>query len=282
MNLYELTQIRDFDTTKKIKIVRHQDSNYDVEEMRSRGFLEFYQAVQSKPIFDECDYIFSFIGTERSTAVFTGLFKVNGRINYEPSFMPENFIYPDMCESAQYFYILEKDNLFDDLIDRLVIDWGKSTRTWVQWFRADKAKEVIEILPKGYVKDFPGFDDVLLTFDELETIVRNPDANRIWHTMLSSVAGVYLIIDLTTGDQYVGSAYGEAGILGRWKCYVNTFHGSNKCMMDLLTRQPGHHRNFQYSILQTLPRSMNKDLVIGKEQLFKRKLGSKAFGLNAN
>lgn len=135
--------------------------------------------------------------------------------------IPENFPYIDIFNKESYYkYELNKISLLDDMIDRLVIDWGKSTINWHQWFIEDKPKQIIEVLPNGYVKEFPGFDDLILTFEELSIIIKNPDANRVWHTMLASVAGVYLIVDTIDGRQYVGSAYGEKGILGRWGNYV--------------------------------------------------------------
>ncbi|MDG0789952.1 GIY-YIG nuclease family protein [Cohnella ginsengisoli] len=143
-------------------------------------------------------------------------------------------------------------------------------------------KQVIEILPSGYVKEFPGFDNLILNYDELATIIKNPDPNRVWHNMLKSVAGVYLIVDLTNGSQYVGSASGEEGILGRWKTYVDSQHGGNARLMELLSLEPDRYKHFQFSILSALPRTLTKTQVISHEQKYKQKLGSRAFGLNAN
>ena len=101
-----------------------------------------------------------------------------------------------------YVYDLEEIEGFDDLKNRVVINWGKGALAWHQKMR-DKGKlrdkEVIEILPKGYVKEFPGFLDFVLRYDELTTIMKSPEANREWHTMLSSVAGIYLITDTKEG-----------------------------------------------------------------------------------
>ena len=51
--------------------------------------------------------------------------------------------------------------------------------------------------------------DVDVSFDELETLVRNDRTD--WKAALASVKGVYLI-DTKTGGRYVGSRYGERGI----------------------------------------------------------------------
>ena len=85
---------------------------------------------------------------------------------------------------------------------------------------------VEEVLREPYSgRSFPGFEDIDLSFEELETLVRNsrPD----WKAALASVKGVYLISDIKTGKRYVGSAYGDQGIWSRWCDYVATGHGGN-------------------------------------------------------
>lgn len=89
---------------------------------------------------------------------------------------------------------------FEYLKDRVVIDWGKSPLAWHQWL---KDKEIVEILTPGYVKDIPGYLNFILTHDELVGICSNPSANREWHRMLSSAAGIYLVVDRPTGLQNV-------------------------------------------------------------------------------
>ncbi|WP_161631198.1 GIY-YIG nuclease family protein [Paenibacillus pinihumi] len=98
--------------------------------------------------------------------------------------------------------------------------------------------------------------------------------------MLSSVAGVYLITDFTNGNQYVGSASGKDGILGRWKNYSTSFHGGNAKLVSLLQSEPSRYKKFQYSILRALPKSLTRSEVVTYEQKYKQKLGTRAFGLN--
>jgi hypothetical protein len=86
--------------------------------------------------------------------------------------------------------------------------------------------EVQEMLREPYSgRSFPGFEDIDLSFEELETLVRNsrPD----WKAALASVKGIYLISDTKTGKRYVGSAYGDQGIWSRWCSYIATGHGGN-------------------------------------------------------
>ena len=49
-------------------------------------------------------------------------------------------------------------------------------------------------------KVFSGFEKLILTYDELKEIVENPTVYEAWHTALSSVNAIYLIVDRETGN----------------------------------------------------------------------------------
>lgn len=278
MNIIELLRLRGLPENVRVKLVRHQDKRYDVQELYRTGQLDTYQGYQAKPIF-ECDYIVSFIGLEGSLARFIGVYRVLGRRSAREVPVPPDFLYPDFHQQDDVFYQLVPMPGFGDLKDRIVIDWGKGALAWHQWL---SEKEVVEVLPKGYVSYFPGYLDFILTFQQLSMIIENPSANREWHRMLGAVAGVYLIVESKTGMQYVGSAYGEEGILGRWRQYTKSHDGGNLRLQEILEIDPAASNRFMFSILHTLPRTLTKNEVIKYEVLYKNKLGSRAFGLNAN
>jgi hypothetical protein len=281
LGIIELLSPRGLDLNARIKLVRHQDKRYDVDQLEREGLIELYQSYQSKPIFD-CDCIVSFIGLENSRARLHGVYRVRGKLPALQRPLPSDFKYPGFMPSEGYFYDLEPVPGFEDLKTRLVIDWGPSALAWHQWLNKDADKEVVEILPCGYVREFPGYLDFVISHTELVTIIKNPAANREWHRMLSAVAGVYLIVDGRTGKQYIGSASGEGGILSRWECYAATGHGGNKQLIDLISADDTYARDFSFTILRTLPRTLTRAEVIQYECLYKRKLGSRAFGLNSN
>lgn len=278
LNLYDILKMREFDFSAKTKMLRHQSSQYDVEQLRRDGFLEAYQSVQAQDIL-RCKYIVSFTGLGRTKACFAGVWEVLGQTTFEDVQPPEDFPYPRFFEKSEdVYYKTRQVSGYEDLIGRLIIDWGKGTRAWHQWL---KDKPVLEILPEGHISSFPGYLDFVLNFDELRNLVNHADANRTWHLMLKSVAGIYLITDTSTGQQYVGSAYGKDGILGRWRTYVSSGgHGGNIQLKALLEQNPDQQKHFQFTILRTLPGTMTPKEVITCEQLFKRKLGSRAHGLN--
>lgn len=252
---------------KRVKLVRHKDHRAEYREaIKDRKKLLAYQQKQGRDVFGGCEYIVSFMGLERSKSLFFGVFKVLG----------SRFV------DGHYLYNLEKVEAFDGLADRLVIDWGESTRAWLQWYDR-QSKNVIEILPSGYIGNFPGLLDFVLEFDDLQTLIANPEANHDWKHHLSAVNGVYLILDRKTGKQYIGSAYGREGIWGRWKAYAATGHADNKELKKLLSTDPAYpNRYFCYSILQTLPSNMTGRESVDVENLYKRKLGTRAHGLNEN
>jgi hypothetical protein len=260
----------------RIKVARHAHPGYDLELLVTLGMFEDYQARQAKDVFN-CDYVVSLLGEHGSRSRFIGMYQLLSVRDGVPPW-PVRYPYPKM-NPGRVWYDLKRLADFEDLEDRLVVDWGAGMRSWLQWL---KPKEVIEILPRGHTREFPGYDNVVLPFPDLERIVQNPDANRTWHSMLSAVAGVYLITDTVSGDQYVGSASGAQGILGRWVGYAKTKHGGNKRLKRLLDEHPDRHVYFSFSILRTLPRSMTAREVVEVENIYKRKLGSRAFGLNDN
>lgn len=251
---------------KKVKLVRHKDSRAEYRHvMKDREALLQYQREQAKDVFKGCDYIISFIGLERKRSVFIGVFKINS----------------SGAKNGKHYYDLEPVSEFSDFVDRLVIDWGSNAISWHQWYDRQE-KEVIEILPQGYIGNFPGLLDFVLEYDELKTLIDNPEANHEWCHHLSAVNGVYLILDSSTGQQYIGSANGSNGIWQRWSDYAGTGHGHNKELIALHKTDKTHHKNFKFSVLQSLPSNITQREIVEIENLYKQKLGSRAHGLNRN
>lgn len=59
-------------------------------------------------------------------------------------------------------------------------------------------------------------------------------------------------------------------------------HGGNKRLIEELLVDPETVKRFQYTVLQILPKTATVDEIVAVETLYKNKLLSKAFGLNAN
>ena len=88
---------------------------------------------------------------------------------------------------------------------------------------------------------------------------------------------MYLLVHRTSGAQYVGSATGGDGFLGRWRGYADG-HGGNIAMREL-----GHPAdNYDVRILETAGSGATVEDVYGLESHWKETLGSRAQGLNRN
>ncbi|HZH13412.1 MAG TPA: GIY-YIG nuclease family protein [Archangium sp.] len=262
----------------RVKLVRHEDNRCDLRQLYREGRLDLYQSYQSKPVFTDVELLVSFLGRGERQAVFVGVYDVLGEMANRP-LQPGEELPTVFDVSTHVYYDLRKRPGFEVLEDRLVIDWGPGTRMWHQWFET-RPRPVVELLPEGYVSEFPGYQNVLLSYDELVSMVKYPTANREWHRRLSAVAGVYLILDTRTGKQYVGSASGKEGILGRWKDYAETGHGGNRKLIELVQADGSSLRHLQFCILQTLDRGLTRQEVRDIEYLHMRKLGSRVHGLN--
>jgi hypothetical protein len=144
--------------------------------------------------------------------------------------------------------------------------------------------EVAEILREPYTgRVFPGYEDIDISFEEIETLVRNgrPD----WKAALESVKGIYLITDTKTGKRYVGSAYGEFGIWSRWRSYVETGHGGNVELRSLVVNPSLDYCRtyFRFALLEYRPFRVTNDLILAREAFWKQLLLTRGDeGLNRN
>lgn len=267
MKLSDLPHFECFRGARNVKVLRHKDSRHDLWELYRDDKFGAYQNGQSWDVFGRARYVVSFIAERYRYAKFAGVWEVLSKRKKKPK---------------GYAYKTRELSDFEDIKTRLIVRWGEGTRSWAQWFHRRGDKEIVELLPPNYVMDFPGYYKFMLSYDQLSKMVSNPDSNREWERMLSSVSGVYVLLDQRSGRQYVGSAYGKGGIWARWRSYVRSPSGGNALLNKLLTKRPNRYRQFQFSILRVLEPDAPKDEVIEQEVLAKRKLGSRAFGLNDN
>ena len=202
---------------------------------------------------------------EPDTWLFGGVFRVLAR-------------YPDRYE-------VELTDIGDAFIGRLKLKYPYADRsTRVAFEKHYAGFEVQEILREPYSgRQFPGYDDIDLSFEELETLVRN--ARPDWKAALESVKGVYIITDASSGRRYIGSAYGDQGVWSRWCSYVATGHGGNVELRNLVSDPTlGYCRaNFRFALLEHRAFRVSDELILGREAFWKRILLTRGqWGLNRN
>jgi hypothetical protein len=281
IGLLELLRARGFTPqTNEAKLIRHKGDNLNMEVLLRDGWFETYQSFQSKQVFEGCTHIVSFVGEESVLSRFVGVYSVDQSVPASPELLPQGCPYLDWAAPGHFHYTLTKCLGFEDLEHRVVIDWGKGAQAWHQWL---SDKPIVEIRAPG--RALPPFRDFLrvhLSFNELVNLVRQASAHRDWVSALSAVGGIYLVVDSLTGAQYVGSATGSGGIWQRWCDYAASGHGDNLRLRQLCSDDPKRAGRFQFSVLETLSRSVGRDEAIRLEGFFKQKLGTRAFGLNDN
>jgi len=281
MSFFDLVRMNDLDPSE-FRMVRHGNRELEVlETFRNNPvFFDAYQSFQGKNKFGNAKYIAVFAPYHGTQGLFLGVWSIKNRI------VPNSKAPADQIEMVKRFnwtldgayYELCPVEAFIDLSERVIIEWGGSTVSWVQ----KKDKRVIAILPPAYVKEFESYDKTVLDRAELVKLFQNTKYNSTWYNALRSVNGIYCITDSSNGKLYVGSAYGKNGIWGRWNDYVLSGHGGNKKLMELLAEDPNAVEKFRYSILEILPSTSTADDAIAKEKLWKFKLGSKINGYNDN
>ena len=266
----------------KVKLIRHSLSDEKAAACNKVGMLFAYTRHQVQNFSNGYHYWVTFISDGGTYARLQACYRVNGFVPDTPDVCPAGL--PD-CEAREYqgnnaVFDLEYVDLLKEYEGKLVIDWGKAAIIWHQ--RGTNEKPIVAIESQNR-KPFVGFENLILSFDELKEVVENKADYVLWHGAMEAVNAVYLIVDTKTGKQYVGSTYNGDGLLGRWRTYVLTGgHGNNKGLIKHL--QTGEHscHDLQFSVLQVLPKSLSDKQIIDAENLWKRKLLSLEFGLNEN
>lgn len=194
-------------------------------------------------------------------------------------------IIPEVYDTYGYKLILMED--FSDYRKRLIIRLeqpiGRNiyNKPYLNVQR-DFNPEVYELAPSTKLGAFPGYNNVLLSHKDLQTII-NMEAPE-WRTALSSVKGVYCITDKSNGQIYIGSASGNSGgIWQRWSSYadVSNLTGGNKTFEELKNNGADHIiDNFTYSILEIFDMRTKREEIIHREEFWKKVFQSVKYGMN--
>lgn len=167
---------------------------------------------------------------------------------------------------------------YEKYFGRLIIQFKNKSQNLIRKAESVIGEcEVYELISDTFENDnFPGYDNVNLSWEKLKCVIEKKD----WKTALENQKGVYLITDVISGKRYVGSAYGENMIFGRWKSYVETCHGGNKDLK--LLNKEYIKSNFRYSILEIYKSTTDDKFIIAREHYWMNVLLSKdkRFGYN--
>lgn len=271
-NLLDLAGLKRSD----VRLLRHQDNRYTgfhspyVLWRDHRDRFEAYQSTQA--IGDaaklQAPYWASFVGVPGRETLFVGMYS-----SLLVGLLPQDETHPVtggvMEAGSCHLYRTDPVPALQEFAGRLWIEWGDGYRTWIQ--RGDsKPKPILELRRNLSEDPFPGFQELIINLSDVDAIPST------WRAALASTRGVYLLTCPATREQYVGSAYGAEGFLGRWREYFITGHGGN---VALKSRDPS---NYQVSILETVGSGATLNDIIAAEARWKDKLQSREMGLNRN
>lgn len=167
---------------------------------------------------------------------------------------------------------------YEKYFGRLIIKYKNRSQTMIRNAEGLISEcEISQILPDTFDNDiFPGYDKVNISWAELSRVINK----ETWKTALENQKGVYLLSDIRNGKNYVGSAYGETMILGRWRAYISTGHGNNEGLKSLSFDEIKN--NFRYSILDIYKSTTDDTIIINRENWWKKVLQTREFGYNKN
>jgi hypothetical protein len=237
-----------------------------LDAFRQGTFKEWQEEQNAKNF--ECDMVIGLIHRGADRWLFGGVYRILG---------------VQQGTKTPFLYKTELLPGQDELIGRLIVKFKRDFRaSYIQGDKYGSLLEVSEILASALsIQEFGGYNKVLISNRDLKFIVGKRESS--WWSALSSVGGVYLIMDASTGKPYVGSAYGIGGIWQRWCSYADTGHGGNAELLALLQVKGSEYADhFRYSVLEIADLLATKNQVLKREGHWKDVLMSRTFGYNSN
>lgn len=192
------------------------------------------------------------------------------------------------------YALAERITEYDKFIEKVLVNHANTGR---KWFHVNRQMiDLVEVASVSNISyfnqssQFPGYENISFSYQELK---KNWYSSS-WREQLSAVYGVYVITDKKTGKLYVGSAYGDSGVYGRWSTYLSDGYDKtevedncypNKRLRELVEKHGIAYvqKYFQYSLLEIFPKNeVGKQKALGREKYWKQVFQSRVHGYNAN
>lgn len=248
-----------------------------------RDLFDAYQRTHGRPVessVSRATHVASFFGNAAGKALFVGMYRVAGQALITRD---EYWAMPEHRELASFgmtglqkreaclLFELEPITPMSEWSGRLVCGWPGLERAWRRW-AANNVFPVKAISEENLlVASMPAWNHLVLDWRQLQALPSS------WKAALRQWRGIYYIRHRASGKGYVGSAYGQDNLLGRWLNYAASGHGGNNLLRGL---DPGA---FEFSILQLVAQDLAMDEVIALERSWKLRLHTlEPDGLNQN
>ncbi len=291
MNLNDLLKGRGIDS-QQVLVMRHRPPEPELYKVlpwlaaERPELFNAYQQSQGERVeraMQGAKYIVSFLGREPGKALFVGLYSIEGWTemtreacsklpgNVELTALGMKGFSGEDTRSSVLWFDLALTDFYAHWKGKLIVSWPPPEISW--WRRAHRNEmPVIAVLGESTLGTaMPAWEDLVLTWEQLAVLPTS------WRSKLSEWRAVYFIFDTTDSRGYVGSAYGDANLLGRWVHYAMIGHGGNTLLRK---RDP---KKFRFSILQRVSPDMEATDVIRLEASWKERLHTRSpHGLNEN
>lgn len=248
-----------------------RDNRFPLNEF-IRGKFKKYQEIQNSQNFKR-RFIFSLIYYRKDEWIFAGIYE---KISVEKIEIQH--------KKDQYKYETKLLKIYEDLIGRLVLHYVKPNplNTYLNFENVFDQLKIVELLhDKVTLEEFPGFENVDITYLKLKNIIESEDDS--WKSALSNMQGIYLISDTINGKLYVGAAYGKDAFWQRWTDYAKNGSGGNEKLKKELEKNGFNYvNNFRYSILEVHSKhNKTESYIKARESHWKNILQTKGeFGYN--
>ena len=289
MEFNDLLRKADIDPAS-VLIMRHRPSDPLLRKALRRLALEDeksfidYQSShgpRTEAALKRVNFIASFVADGGNRALFVGLFGITGSEIVEGNRWLSNPTLRGLVDvevreqraraEVIWFHQERVLSFYPEWTGCLCIAWPPPERAWFR--RAER--NILPIIAiheeQALVPRLADWDQLVFRWHQLN------DLPRRHSDLLESWRGIYLIKDLQDGLCYVGSAYGQDNLLGRWLSYGRSGHGGNTLLRGRRAE------TFQFSILERLAETADPRQVIARENSWKMRLGTRTpYGLNAN
>jgi hypothetical protein len=291
MNLNDLLRSKDIDP-EKVLVMRHRPFEPELNKVLPwlasdrPDVFNAYQQTQGEKVekaMATASFVASFIGREAGKGLFIGLYEIAGAkpitrekywkvpANLELKALGARGFGDQVARDSILWFDLRLTEFYANWKGKLIVSWPPPERSW--WRRAHKnVMPVVAVREESALDaEMPNWDDISVSWEQLRVLPTR------WKTRLQEWRAIYYIFDASDGKGYVGSAYGNSNLLGRWENYGALGHGGN---VLLKKRDPRH---FRFSILQRVSPDMEAADVIRLEATWKERLHTRApSGLNDN
>ena len=166
LTLQDLLIINGIDP-KDVLLIRHSLKHENFKKCYDNNCVHEYTQIQGdKPkLLSEHKYWMVFISGKGTQARFYRIYEYKTKMPITEHKPPKN--YPGKWLDTDVFYQLDDTELFKDLENRLIIDWGKDTINW--YHKGTKETKVVAIHNQEKYQ-FKGYERSIFSFEELKNI----------------------------------------------------------------------------------------------------------------